>query len=199
MNYKGKVLIKNILNIILFTINIVGIIISCELFSFFYRLKKSGKAEEIGKFLEDGMETKGFKNTYKTTIILFIICSAVVTTIFLYFLYKLFQSMSESRNIDIGIRYVLGYRKEKVLLTELGYGMSAVIMAEALAVPLSLCAFNFIKKIKSVAAMIRSAEMNFFKWDVCIVCLIVVAVLLTVNIAVRVQIKYGYTKNNSVD
>lgn len=197
MNIKRKQLIKCMLNMALFTINIAGIIISCELFDFFLKLKKSGKADELGELFQDKIETHGIGNTYKLSVTLFMVCCALVIVIFIYFFYKLFQSMGEDRNIDIRISYVLGYRKEKVLKREIGYGMLWVLGASALAVSISWAIFKVLERMKPVAAMMRSAEMSIFNWMVCIEGILIAIVLTMVSIALRVQSKYRFTANNS--
>jgi hypothetical protein len=157
-------------------------------------MKKSGKADEIGVLLSQGMESDSFKNTYKTTISVFIICAAVVMVIFFYFLIKVFDSVCEYRNIDIGVRYVLGYRKDRVRKDELCYGLKRIAAAEVLATAISAVVFAVINNIDVVESMIRSAGMNIFKAGVCIISLIVVAAVMSVDIVIWVERKYKYSK-----
>lgn len=191
-NIRKKALIRDILKVFLFTINIVGIIFSSQLFYFFYRLKKSGKADEIGKLLEKGTNSGGFKNTYKTTVNLFIVCSIIVTMIVLYLLYKLIQNMSQYRSIDIGIKYILGYRKKRVLIRELIYGVSYILYAEVLANLLSIVLFKWLCKVKSVASMLDSADMELYSAGICVLSVGVVLLAAVENIVVRVQREYKY-------
>lgn len=192
ISFRKKVLIKDILKVFLCTVNIVGIIFSGQLFYFFYRLKRSGKADEIGRLLEKGTNSGGFKNTYKTTVDLFIVCSIIVTMIIFYLLYKLLQNMSQYRSIDIGIKYILGYRKKRVLIRELIYGISYVLYAEGLAVLLSIVMFKGLCKVESVAAMLGSADMELYSAGICVLSVGMVVLVAVENIVVRVRREYKY-------
>lgn len=191
MNYRKKILIKNIFIIFLYALDIAGIMFSCQMLWFFYCLKRSGKADEIGRLLEKGMTVEGFKKTYNTTVSLFIICSIMVAAMFFYLLFKLLQNMGELRSVDIGIKYVLGYRKKRVMAGEFCYDMSYILCAGSLAVLVSIVLFNNLNKVAAIGAMLRSADMKLHSVGIDVICIVAVILTSLMNTVVRVQREYN--------
>lgn len=180
---------KRIGEITLYTLNILGILISGELCSYFYEMKRMGKVEEIG--IAIARNIIAMKNTYENVVNLFIACLAAISVVFLFLIYKLLRHMGEERSVDISVMYVLGYKKRSVLMSELKYELSGVMTAMVLAVVCMASILKLVSGMGTVEAIVRSAGMPIYSADVVLALAAVIIAVSVVNTAARVMRSYG--------
>ncbi len=171
--------------IIIYSLNVMGVLAAGNFTYFFYNIKSKGKLEVLRYiFSDDKLGNEGGLNIMVNLILSAML--AVLVTIW-YITIKTIRHNDEVRGYNIKLMYVLGYKEKDIFLYEYKYICSDLIIAVITALVCEHILFAIVSDTEAAEKLIEQAGIgisNFYCDGMSVLMLILVV---TVNVYVNVK------------